>query len=174
MSWQKRSVIVAMLAPYAVLVNREMSKVIGGIALPLKKKIPDCTSGNLMADVMKREAEKLYGVKVDTAFINYGGIRSNQVPAVKVRNGLIDYFGAILTGDAILPQARAYETVLRLIVLHTNDLLSRLEPFLMDGGCNHGLGGVAARADIFQGTTFFNFYKGETEIRAMAAMGYDA
>lgn len=63
----------------------------------------------------------------------------------------------------------------------------------MDGGRNQGLGGVAARAelirrirgeesnvllldagDIFQGTPFFNIYKGEPEMRAMAAMGYDA
>jgi len=28
--------------------------------------------------------------------------------------------------------------------------------------------------DIFQGTPFFNFYKGEPEIKAMTAMGYDA
>ena len=28
--------------------------------------------------------------------------------------------------------------------------------------------------DIFQGTPYFNIYKGEPEIKAMAAMGYDA
>jgi 5'-nucleotidase len=63
----------------------------------------------------------------------------------------------------------------------------------MDGSRNQGLGGVAARAaliqkirneggqvllldagDIFQGTPFFNLYKGEPEMKAMAAMGYDA
>lgn len=63
----------------------------------------------------------------------------------------------------------------------------------MDGGRNQGLGGVAARAkliadirskeeqvllldagDIFQGTPFFNIYKGEPEIKAMTKMGYDA
>jgi 5'-nucleotidase len=63
----------------------------------------------------------------------------------------------------------------------------------MDGGRNQGLGGVAARAeliqkirseeqqvllldagDIFQGTPYFNLYKGEPEMKAMAAMGYDA
>jgi 5'-nucleotidase len=63
----------------------------------------------------------------------------------------------------------------------------------MDGGKNQGLGGVAARAalinkirseedhvllldagDIFQGTPYFNLYKGEPEIKAMSMMGYDA
>ena len=81
----------------------------------------------------------------------------------------------------------------RLTILHTNDVHSRLEPFPMDGSINQGLGGVAARAaliqqirnevgeillldagDIFQGTPYFNMYKGEPEIKAMSLMGYDA
>lgn len=81
----------------------------------------------------------------------------------------------------------------KLVILHTNDVHSRLEPFPMDGSRNQGLGGVAARAkliqdirskeehvllldagDIFQGTPFFNLYKGEPEIKAMTKMGYDA
>ena len=85
------------------------------------------------------------------------------------------------------------DEVTKLTILHTNDVHSRLEPFPMDGGKNQGLGGVAARAalissiraeeknvllldagDIFQGTPFFNIYKGEPEIKAMTAMGYDA
>jgi 5'-nucleotidase len=80
-----------------------------------------------------------------------------------------------------------------LTILHTNDVHSRLEPFPMDGGRNQGLGGVAERAaiiahirakeknvllldagDIFQGTPYFNMFKGEPEIKAMSAMGYDA
>lgn len=102
--------------------------------------------------------------------------------------------GAVLTGDALLQQAVAAEARnRRLTILHTNDVHSRLEPFPMDGSRNQGLGGVAARAkmiesiraegghvllldagDIFQGTPFFNFYKGEPEMKAMTMMGYDA
>jgi 5'-nucleotidase len=78
-------------------------------------------------------------------------------------------------------------------ILHTNDVHSRLEAFPQDGSRNAGLGGVAARAsiiqeirskggqvllldagDIFQGTPFFNLYKGEPEMKAMSMMGYDA
>lgn len=81
----------------------------------------------------------------------------------------------------------------KLTILHTNDVHSRLDPFPMDGGQFQGMGGVAARSaiirkirqeeknvllfdagDIFQGTPYFNFFKGEPEIRAMSAMGYDA
>ena len=101
--------------------------------------------------------------------------------------------GALIAGNGIVNDALAGEGTERLIILHTNDTHSRLEPFPMDGGRSQGLGGVAARAEqirkiraegaevllldageIFQGTPYFNVYKGEPEIRAMAAMGYDA
>lgn len=81
----------------------------------------------------------------------------------------------------------------RITVLHTNDVHSRLDPFPMDGTRNAGQGGVAARAalikkirqeeenvllldagDIFQGTPYFNVFKGEPEMKAMQMMGYDA
>jgi 5'-nucleotidase len=81
----------------------------------------------------------------------------------------------------------------RLVILHTNDVHSRLDPFPMDGSRNQGMGGVEARAaliasirqqhehvllldagDIFQGTPYFNVFKGEPEMKAMAMMGYDA
>lgn len=81
----------------------------------------------------------------------------------------------------------------RLTILHTNDVHSRLDPFPMDGSKLQGLGGIAARAtlieqirktekhvllldagDIFQGTPYFNLYKGEPEMKAMSLLGYDA
>jgi 5'-nucleotidase len=79
----------------------------------------------------------------------------------------------------------------KLTILHTNDVHSRLDPF--PDGTYKGKGGVAARAalisqiraseehvllldagDMFQGTPYFNLYKGEPELRAMTMMGYDA
>jgi 5'-nucleotidase len=79
----------------------------------------------------------------------------------------------------------------KLTILHTNDVHSRLDPF-PDGNLK-GRGGVAARAalikqirateehvllldagDMFQGTPYFNLYKGEPELKAMTMMGYDA
>ena len=81
----------------------------------------------------------------------------------------------------------------KLIILHTNDVHSRIEPFPMDGSRNQGLGGTARRSalikqiraeqenillldagDIFQGTPYFNKYGGELEMKLMTAMGYDA
>jgi len=101
--------------------------------------------------------------------------------------------GSLLSGGLGLNDLVANTPVERLVILHTNDVHSRLDPFPMDGGRNQGLGGVAARAslinsirsaneqvllldagDIFQGTPYFNIYNGEPEIKAMTAMKYDA
>jgi 5'-nucleotidase len=100
--------------------------------------------------------------------------------------------GGLLAGPEVLKAIQPFD-VSKLTILHTNDVHSRIEPFPMDGGRNQGMGGVAARAklikqirseedqvllldagDIFQGTPYFNIYKGEPEIKAMSAMGYDA
>jgi len=82
--------------------------------------------------------------------------------------------------------------LIKLTILHTNDVHSRLEPFPMDGSRNEGLGGAARRAtlisdirkaeknvllldagDMFQGTPYFNYFLGEPEIKMMNAMKYD-
>lgn len=100
--------------------------------------------------------------------------------------------GALIAGPSI-SEAAAFFSPLKLTILHTNDVHSRLEPFPMDGGRNQGLGGIAVRGqlinqirqeqehvllldagDIFQGTPYFNLYKGEPEIKGMTAMKYDA
>ncbi len=80
----------------------------------------------------------------------------------------------------------------RLVVLHTNDTHSRLDPFPRDRGPFAGRGGAARRhtlvrrvrdanehvllldsGDIFQGTPYFNYFGGEPEFLVMSKMGYD-
>ncbi len=77
-------------------------------------------------------------------------------------------------------------------ILHTNDTHSQIDP-LPANDRNAGKGGVARRAtlvkrvrkdnrntllvdagDAFQGTPYFNLYRGEVELKAMSAIGYDA
>lgn len=97
-------------------------------------------------------------------------------------------------GIGMLPmQTWAKSEEKRLVILHTNDWHSRIEPFPMDGGRLQGQGGAAKRAkliqqireeghevllldcgDIFQGTPYFNLYGGELEFKLMSEMGYDA
>ncbi len=79
-----------------------------------------------------------------------------------------------------------------LLILHTNDWHSRIEPFPEIDKNNGGMGGAAFRTtlinqirkeegeillldagDIFQGTPYFNFYGGELEFKLMTLMGYD-
>src|SRR5688500_15409609 len=98
--------------------------------------------------------------------------------------------GAVLAGPHLAAAAEWLDQPYRITILHTNDTHSRIDPFPMDGSRNQGLGGVAARArlikqirekeehvllldagDIFQGTPYFNLYKGEPEIKSMTSMG---
>ncbi len=113
----------------------------------------------------------------------------NRRSFLKTAGGLT--LGAGLAGWPFA--ALAAPDMVKITVLHTNDVHSRLDPFPMDGGKRQGLGGVAKRAalikkirqaephvllfdcgDIFQGTPYFNFFGGEPEIKLMSLMQYDA
>ncbi len=102
--------------------------------------------------------------------------------------------GTALLALGIKPDSvYAKDDLVKLTILHTNDVHSRIDPFPMDGSKYQGRGGVAPRAalinkirseeknvllfdagDIFQGTPYFNLYGGELEIKMMSMMGYDA
>jgi 5'-nucleotidase len=81
----------------------------------------------------------------------------------------------------------------RVTLLHTNDTHSHIEPFGPGNGAFSGKGGMARRAslvkslrqqlgnvllldagDVFQGTPYFNQYKGHLDYQLMSMMGYDA
>ncbi len=81
----------------------------------------------------------------------------------------------------------------KLVILHTNDTHSHIEPFPANHSKFPGMGGVAKRhsliqkirseedhvllldcGDIFQGTPYFNTFHGELEMKLMSTMGYDA
>lgn len=81
----------------------------------------------------------------------------------------------------------------RVTLLHTNDTHSRIEPFGPGMGNLTGRGGMARRAtlvnqlrkelgavllldagDVFQGTPYYNLYKGRLDYKLMSLVGYDA
>ncbi len=88
----------------------------------------------------------------------------------------------------------AFEVVAQeLVILHTNDTHSRIEPLPETDRYNPDLGGVVRRAayvdktrkendnvllfdagDFLQGTPYFNMFKGELEVEAMNLLKYDA
>jgi 5'-nucleotidase len=80
----------------------------------------------------------------------------------------------------------------KLIILHTNDTHSNIDPFPSNHSKYPNQGGVARRqtlikkirsenenvllldaGDIFQGTPYFNKFKGELEMKLMSEMDYD-
>lgn len=80
----------------------------------------------------------------------------------------------------------------RVTLLHTNDTHSRVEPFGPGNGNLSGLGGMARRAtlvkrlraelgpvlltdsgDTFQGTPYFNLWRGRLDYQLMRMVGYD-
>ena len=85
------------------------------------------------------------------------------------------------------------EEVVKITILHTNDVHSRIEPFPEGAGRLSGKGGAARRAayinkvrayepnvllldagDIWQGTPYFNVFEGRLEFELMSKMKYDA
>jgi 2',3'-cyclic-nucleotide 2'-phosphodiesterase (5'-nucleotidase family) len=86
---RKDSSFQTFLQPYADSVNSSMNMVIGHLAVNLEKKQPEGTLGNFMADAMKIMAEKYYKTTVDAAFINFGGIRLNNMQAGEITKGRI-------------------------------------------------------------------------------------
>ena len=83
--------------------------------------------------------------------------------------------------------------LVKLTVLHTNDMHCHLEPFPETNAEYPGQGGIVRIAsmvnqfrkenpnlllldagDMFQGTPYFNYFKGDLIVKIMSKMGYDA
>lgn len=98
-----------------------------------------------------------------------------------------------LTISAIPTEVFARTELVKLTILHTNDVHSHIDPFPENDPKFAGLGGAVNRAalikkirteeknvllldvgDIFQGTPYFNLYGGELEFKLMSMMQYDA
>ncbi|REJ84805.1 MAG: bifunctional metallophosphatase/5'-nucleotidase [Bacteroidetes bacterium] len=112
------------------------------------------------------------------------------------RRDFIKTFGSglALLGLGLNPlELLAKREIIKLTILHTNDVHSRIDPFPANDPKFPGMGGAARRAailkkirslepnvllfdagDIFQGTPYFNQFGGELELRLMSEMGYDA
>ncbi|MDQ3047083.1 MAG: metallophosphatase [Bacteroidota bacterium] len=95
--------------------------------------------------------------------------------------------------SAIPNEVLAKTDMVKITILHTNDVHSHIDPFPDNDPKYPGLGGAVRRAalikkirseeqnvllldsgDIFQGTPYFNMYGGELEFKLMSMMGYDA
>jgi 2',3'-cyclic-nucleotide 2'-phosphodiesterase (5'-nucleotidase family) len=80
-SLSRDTFMYSLMAPYRDSVDRSMNQVIGVAEKSLEKKQPEGTLGNFMADAMFYAGSKKYGIPVDGAFVNYGGVRITQLAA---------------------------------------------------------------------------------------------
>jgi 5'-nucleotidase len=111
------------------------------------------------------------------------------------RRTFIHRTGIVAAGAAIAPSliSTTGKKDQKLVILHTNDTHSNIDPFPDNHGKYPGMGGVARRAtliekiraeeehvllldcgDIFQGTPYFNKFKGVLEMKVLSEMTYDA
>jgi 5'-nucleotidase len=98
-----------------------------------------------------------------------------------------------LTLGAVPYELLANDDFVTVSILHTNDIHTHIEPFESSNPKYDGKGGMARIAqlaanyrqknpdtllfdagDMFQGTPYFNYYKGELILKLMSAAGYDA
>jgi len=104
------------------------------------------------------------------------------------------FAGAGLVAFNVIPnEVLAKTEMVKITILHTNDVHSHVDPFPENDPKFAGLGGTVRRAalikkirneeknvllfdvgDIFQGTPYFNMYGGELELKLMSMMQYDA
>ena len=107
-----------------------------------------------------------------------------------------DFLAAMAAAGAapLLPMRGASaDGTKHITLLHTNDTHDHLDPFPAGSGRQSGLGGIARRAtlvkrlrkelgtvllldagDAFQGTPYFNEWKGKLDFKLMSLVGYDA
>lgn len=86
---QKDAGLNSLLKPYADSVNKSMNDIIGQVQTSLEKKQPESTLGNFMADAMLVQAKIKFNKPVDAAFVNYGGVRLQQITAGPVTRSKI-------------------------------------------------------------------------------------
>lgn len=116
----------------------------------------------------------------------------------KIMQNRRDFLKKAIAGAALLAipiSSRAFigEKSTRIVILHTSDVHSHIDPMPLNHSRFPGMGGFAQRAkvvnqirkendhvllldsgDIFQGTPYFNFYEGSLELDLMTKMRYDA
>jgi 2',3'-cyclic-nucleotide 2'-phosphodiesterase (5'-nucleotidase family) len=83
------SALYYLLKPYGDSVDKSMGAVIGTVRETLEKSQPEGTLGNFMADAYLAMGALQFDSPIDAAFVNYGGIRLNQLPAGPLTLGKI-------------------------------------------------------------------------------------
>ena len=110
-----------------------------------------------------------------------------------LENFVLTSVGILLTDFSFGTTSLKTENNEKLVILHTNDTHSNIDPFPKNHSKYPGMGGIAKRfaviqkirksepnvllldsGDIFQGTPYFNTFNGVLEMKCMSKLGYDA
>jgi 2',3'-cyclic-nucleotide 2'-phosphodiesterase (5'-nucleotidase family) len=86
---QADSIVTTFLKPYSDSINKSMNAIVGYAEKDLDRKQPESVLGNFMVDAFLTMAKEKYGIHIDAAFVNFGGIRLTQLPAGNVTRGKI-------------------------------------------------------------------------------------
>jgi 5'-nucleotidase len=108
-----------------------------------------------------------------------------------IRNSALGFAGISLGSTPLSLQAN--NDFVTISIMHTNDLHCHIEPFTGGNENTNGKGGLARisemvkrvkaenpntflfdAGDMFQGTPYYNYFKGELMLQLMSAVGYDA
>lgn len=81
--------MLVMLKPYSDSVHKSMNSIVATAATELERKQPEGTLGNILTDAILIKARENYQLNVDAAFINFGGIRLNSIPAGVISRGKV-------------------------------------------------------------------------------------
>ena len=110
-----------------------------------------------------------------------------------IRNTAVGTSGLILTPYVFSQNNSLFKKKRKITILHTNDTHSNIDAFPDNHAKYPGLGGISKRysliqkireeeenvllldaGDIFQGTPYFNTFKGVLEMKLMSQLQYDA
>lgn len=83
------SALYYVVRSYGDSVEKSMGAVIGTLQQTLEKDQPEGTLGNFMADAYLTMGSMQFEKPIDAAFVNYGGIRLQQLPAGPLTMGKI-------------------------------------------------------------------------------------
>lgn len=103
----------ALIAPYRAKLAEEMNLVVGHLAEALEKGYPESGLGNMVADVLQVEAQRLLGQPVDFALANSGGLRRPDLPAGPITRKMI--FELLPFDNRLVVLSLSGKTVVQLI-----------------------------------------------------------
>lgn len=125
------SVFLRMLGPYADSVGKTMDQLMAYVSVDLTKELPNSSLGNFLADAYLYVAKEKFDKRVDVAFMNHGGVRTNKFPKGPISRRAV---------FEVMP----FDNQLVIVEVRGDVLQSYLDKFASEGG-GGGVAGLTMR-----------------------------